>query len=472
MGLPGALFGWLGAEKAEDQQYAASQRSEALTRETRDMQMDFLKQGRDTARGDIKGGVGRQVDTLSQIPQRVNPIYESGYSNLNNLARESASSQSGIYGRAMGQSRDQLSQGYGGGRSAMDAGYGGAESRLQGYGTDARNIIQGSRDASGNIIQGGQGAAGQELTGGYGTAADIYGGALERGTAAFDPYSAGGSAAIQGMQNQIGGGVYDSPEFQGRVDFAQNAARERLSAMGMGDSGEDLLTETGIANDMYLQEQQRQDAIRGQLAQYGYGAAGSTAGLEASMGSAQANAALSTGQSLAGLYERGAGQELSAEQLAASQRLGATQDVATRLAAQDVNQGLSQADLSTREGSAMANLYQQNALQQGGIQSGLYNQLIQQGASKTADQAALEQNYLNNLSNIYGQEGASLATIATGTGSAQSSVAGTAGSNLAQIAMAQGNNAAASKMAQWGAIQQGINEEEANALEFFGGQFG
>ena len=247
---------------------------------------------------------------------------------------------------------------------------------------------------------------------------------------------------------QMAGATADplgNPLFKQRMEMVQSQAAEALGATGRSGGGKRILTESGIANQMAMEEIQRTDQMRQQMAQMGYGASGQQAGYQAQLGGAEAMAdqnlagqqaqyGVRGSEQLAGLYERGAQQEL-----------GVAGSVAQQLSQQDIQQQIRQSDLTARGADAQA-----------GVQKDLYAQLLQQGASKTSDQVNMEQQIQSQLAGLYGTEASQRGQIALGIAPKMAAVAGASGTALKDIAIGSGNARAAANLGKYNALGSGI----------------
>jgi len=285
--VAGSLFGSQSAKKAAHQQRAQGALGIHELWGSQADQEARITEGRKQSEETLRGGYTSARETLGRIPERVTPIYERGYQQMSDLLAEGAGGAKDIYGRGFDRARGDI-----------DAGYDAAR--------------QGTREA-------------QQF---------------------YDPYASGGTGAISRMEDIATTGFEDSDILDRRMDRAAMRARERLGALGMSGSGEDVLAETGMADDIYTQEMVRHQNRQDMMNQMLYGGGVTAAGGQAGLGAQEAGYSAQEAQMLRDLSTTQAGVEAGVEQ-----------DLYGRLATLRGGQVQAEADLMRQTDASMADLY-------------------------------------------------------------------------------------------------------------------
>jgi len=267
---------------------------------------------------------------------------------------------------------------------------------------------QGAESAQGLTTQG-YGQARQDVGAGY----DAAGQQIQDAQGFYDPYAQAGQQSMGYMQDVAGTGFEESDMLNRRINRAQMGARERLGSMGMSGSGEDVLAETGMGDEIYTQEMQRQQARQDQMNMALYGGGMQAAGGQASLAS------------------QGAGYE--------------------------AQRGTAYGNLDTAQANALANNEQD-----------LYGRLADLQGGRTQSQADLQQQMDLGRQSLYGQEASAMAGLDSQYYNNLQAIEGTTSAGTANIRTGVGNANAASTMAQGGAWQnalQGVSRAAGDYLQ-------
>lgn len=362
------------------------------------------------------------------LPSQLNQIQQALGASASDISQGNIQAQQYLLEALGGSRRDiqtgmsQLGQGYGralqsliGARGDLSSGQAGLEQALGQYGGQAASSFTGGATGAEQALSRIQ--ALQGFTGGATNAVGVLGGPGRAlmSAAAQDPFS----------------GFQADPGYQFRQEQGEQAINRAAAARGGRLSGRTLKElgrfNQGLASQEYQNFANRGLAARGQNLQ----AAGAIQQSLENLSGRQLQAGLAAQQNQAQLAGLGYG----AQQQIAGIRSGLGQNLANLQMGMGQQIGASRAGLGTQ----LAGLGQQAAGYQVGMgqqQAALQNQLASLGMQTGQTQAQMQQNYGQNLSNLYMNAGQNMAQLMAGNVGARAGNLMSGAGSAGQMAMA------------------------------------